>query len=110
MHTARTPPEDPAPATTAAVLAMHTGQIIDFVSYFWVSFIFRLTLDKRFRRSTLNRFHTFFLVGGSLAGRDQALQAATDVSAPSVGADIETLVGGDQALVREVYLRLIAFP
>jgi hypothetical protein len=34
MPTARTPPEDPAPATTAAVLAMHTGQIIAFVSSF----------------------------------------------------------------------------
>jgi hypothetical protein len=32
MHTARIPPEDPAPATTAAAFAMHTGQIIDFVS------------------------------------------------------------------------------
>ena len=27
MHTARIPPVDPAPATIAAVLAMHTGHI-----------------------------------------------------------------------------------
>ena len=28
MHTARIPPVDPAPATIAAVLAMHTGHIM----------------------------------------------------------------------------------
>jgi hypothetical protein len=27
MHTARTPPVDPAPATITAVLAMHAGHI-----------------------------------------------------------------------------------
>lgn len=97
MHTARTPPEDPAPATIAAVVAMHTGQITSRVSYLWVSFIFRLMLNFRFRWLARDHFHTFFLVGESLAGRDQALQAAADAGAPGDRADVIALVGRDKA-------------
>src|SRR5262249_45216738 len=47
-------------------------------------------------------------VGAPGAGRDQALQAAADVSAPGVSADVEAFVVGNQTDVGEMELRPVA--
>src|SRR5579863_6755963 len=53
---------------------------------------------------------SFLLVGASLAGGDQALQAAVDVGAPRGRTDFEALVFGHQAQVSETHLGLVALP
>src|ERR1035438_3187589 len=49
-----------------------------------------------------------FGVGPALAGRNQTAQTAVHIGAPCVGAYIETLIRGNEALVGETDFRLVA--
>src|SRR5579863_3081333 len=80
---------------------------------FAVSMGLRLTVRQGFYHQTSKPGSSlvplrFFRVGPALAGCNQTAQTAVHIGAPCVGAYIETLIRGNEALVGEADFRLVA--